>query len=1073
MSIQARAAPKLSSSTSSISLARGLSIKLISLAPLGTMRSSRRACARSGLGGIHVGERHKSLCRTIAIAALCVCGVAAEARSQLRSIVHASGFSFPVAIVQDPTDDAVQFVVEQDGRIRVVQSGVVLATDFLDLRTAVSSGGERGLLGLALAPDYAASGRFFVHFTSATDGGTVVSRFTRSANPLVADAASRFDLRWSGGATTIPHPFANHNGGHLAFGSDGYLYIGIGDGGSGGDPFNLAQNPSTLLGKFLRIDVNVPASHATGYQVPADNPFIGGVPAGIRPEIWSVGWRNPWRYSFDDVSRGGTGALIAGDVGQSMFEEINYEPANRGGRNYGWDLREGAHNYDPSTTPAFLPLTDPIAEYGRAAGASVTGGYVYRGSALGSLYQGRYFFADFVSGRVWSVTLTIDPGTGEATASGLTEHTSELGAGALGNISSFGVDSDGELFILSYFSGTVLKVVAAPPPTITATASVSIGSVITVTVANGPGFVSDWVMMVPEGSPQQTWGQYKYLSNSRTRPASGLTNATITFDAPNTSGRYEFRFYHNDSWTLLATSGVVTVNAPTLTVNGGMSPITVNGGSIITVGVSNGPGNISDWVMMVPAGSPPETWGTYMYLSGSRTRPATGMSNATLNFTAPSAGGQFEFRFYHNDMFILLQTSSVVTVTAGTNPVPTLSSLSPTSASAGSGALTLTVNGAGFVQGSEVRVDGSARTTTFVSSTQLTAALPATDIANVGAKAITVVSPAPGGGTSSSLSFGVTPAVSGPALTINGSSNPATVAPGSTIAVGVSNGPGNISDWVMMVPAGSPPQTWGTYMYLSGSRTRPVTALMSATIQFVAPPSGSYEFRFYQNDSFTLLATSSVVTVQTATPALTINGSSAAVTVPAGSTINVGVTNGPGNMSDWVMMVPAGSPAQTWGTYMYLSGSKTRPAAGLTTATVPFTALGGGGQFEFRFYQNDTFTLLATSAVVTVQVVLPALTINGSSGTVTVAAGSTINVGVTNGPGNMSDWVMMVPAGSPAQTWGTYMYLSGSKTRPAAGLTTATVPFTAVGGGQFEFRFYQNDTFTLLATSAVVTVSPD
>ena len=479
--------------------------------------------------------------------ALCVCGSAVDASGQLRTAVHASGFTFPVAIAQDPTNDAVQFVVEQGGRIRVVQNGVVLATDFLDLRSAVSAGGERGLLGLAFAPDYASSGRFFVHFTSATDGGTVVARFTRSINPLVADAASRFDLRWGGTAATIPHPFANHNGGDLAFGPDGYLYIGLGDGGSGGDPFNLAQNPASLLGKFLRIDVNVATSHPSGYQIPADNPFVGGGPAGIRPEIWSVGWRNPWRYSFDELSRGGTGALIVGDVGQSMFEEIDYEPANRGGRNYGWDLREGTSAYDPSTMPAFLPLTNPIVDYGRAAGSSVTGGYVYRGTALGATFAGRYFFADFVSGRVWSVTLTIDPGTGEATASDLIEHTTELGAAALGNVSSFGVDSEGELFILSYFSGTVLKVIPGPPPGIAATASVNAGSPITVTVTNGPGFVADWVMMVPAGSPPQTWGPYKYLSNSRTAPATGLMNATLTFDAPFASGVYELRFYRNDS----------------------------------------------------------------------------------------------------------------------------------------------------------------------------------------------------------------------------------------------------------------------------------------------------------------------------------------------------------------------------------------------------------------------------------------------------------------------------------------------------------------------------------------------
>ena len=184
----------------------------------------------------------------------------------------------------------------------------------------------------------------------------------------------------------------------------------------------------SLLGKMLRIDVGVPDDHPTGYQIPADNPFAsGGGPVAALPEIWSFGLRNPWRYSFDDPGLGGTGALVMGDVGQSRFEEIDYEPRGRGGRNYGWRNREGAHDNVTSRPPAFLPLVDPIFEYGRSSGQSVTGGFVYRGRALGASYQGRYFFADFEAGRVWSIALAINPTTGEATASNLVEHTGELG----------------------------------------------------------------------------------------------------------------------------------------------------------------------------------------------------------------------------------------------------------------------------------------------------------------------------------------------------------------------------------------------------------------------------------------------------------------------------------------------------------------------------------------------------------------------------------------------------------------------------------------------------------------------
>ena len=405
--------------------------------------------------------------RAVAIGALLVSAATSEVQAQLRTRVYASGFTSPIAFVQDPASRAVQFVVEQGGRIRVVRDGVVAATPFLDLSGAIATGGERGLLGMAFPPDAAASGRVFVNFTN-PDGHTVVARFRRSANPLVVDTGSRFDLRWGGaaGPAFIAQPFSNHNGGHLAFGPDGFLYVGLGDGGSGNDPAHRAQNPAELLGKMLRIDVNVPDRDPSGYRVPAGNPFAGptGVPA--RPEIWSFGLRNPWRYSFDDPARGGTGALLIGDVGQNSWEEIDYEPPGRGGRNYGWRNREGGHDNITSLPPAYQPLTEPIHEYDHdpVTGQSITGGYVYRGRSLGPLYEGRYFFADFIQARIWSIALAIDPATGEARASDLVEHTTELGGrAAIGGVSAFGLDADGELHVVSYSLGKILKVLGPPP----------------------------------------------------------------------------------------------------------------------------------------------------------------------------------------------------------------------------------------------------------------------------------------------------------------------------------------------------------------------------------------------------------------------------------------------------------------------------------------------------------------------------------------------------------------------------------------------------------------------------------
>jgi glucose/arabinose dehydrogenase len=404
--------------------------------------------------------------RTLEIACLAPLLLAGsfQTSAPLRAAVFVTGLQAPVAFVQDPADRTRFFAVEQAGRIRAIQNRTIVQ-DFLDLRSVVSAGGERGLLGMALAPDFGTSGRFFVNFTD-RNGDTVVARFRRSS-PLSADQATRFDLKWGPERSpVIQQPAANHNGGNLAFGPDGFLYIGLGDGGDASDPRHLAQNPSSFLGKMLRIDVNVPDSHPSGYVVPASNPFIGGSPVAARPEIWSFGLRNPWRYSFDDPSLGGTGALVIADVGQNAWEEIDYEPRARGGRNYGWRNREGAHPHVQTAPPAYLPLVDPVYEYDRSQGHSVTGGYVYRGRALGSTYRGRYFFADYIAGRVWSLGVTVNGSTGEATASGVIDHTSDLGGMAqTGNISSFGVDADGELYIVSYSRGVVLKLIELPAPT--------------------------------------------------------------------------------------------------------------------------------------------------------------------------------------------------------------------------------------------------------------------------------------------------------------------------------------------------------------------------------------------------------------------------------------------------------------------------------------------------------------------------------------------------------------------------------------------------------------------------------
>ncbi|MDJ1506732.1 PQQ-dependent sugar dehydrogenase [Xanthocytophaga agilis] len=350
-----------------------------------------------------------------------------------------STFTKPIEITHANDFSNRLFVVEQAGIIKVfpndsnVTSSQVVT--FLDIRTRITSGGEMGLLGMAFDPNYRYNGYLYVNYTR-TDKGqlqTVISRFHVNPNdPNLADVTSEKLL------LVFNQPYSNHNGGKLAFGKDGYLYIATGDGGSGGDPQNNGQNLSTVLGKILRIDVNQIPGIDT-YSIPSDNPFV--TRAGARPEIYAYGLRNPWKFSFDPV----TGYLWAGDVGQNAREEINL--ITKGG-NYGWRYREGKACYNPSANCPTQSLIDPIWDYIQSSGTgrSVTGGLVYRGSLLPALY-GKYIYGDFVSGNMW--TLTYDTTSKRATNEFLMKMN--------GNISAFGEDQHHELYICSYSSGRIQK----------------------------------------------------------------------------------------------------------------------------------------------------------------------------------------------------------------------------------------------------------------------------------------------------------------------------------------------------------------------------------------------------------------------------------------------------------------------------------------------------------------------------------------------------------------------------------------------------------------------------------------
>jgi len=375
-------------------------------------------------------------------------GVPTSPGVAVASLLVSDGLQSPVQVTAPRLDPRRLFILEQDGRIRIVKDGTLLDDPFLAIEERVLCCGERGLLGLAFHPDYETNGRFFVNYTD-NRGDTVIARYQVSADPDRGDPDSEKIL------LTIDQPFSNHNGGQVAFGADGYLYIGMGDGGSGRDPLENAQDDGTLLGKLLRVDVDV--DEAPYYRVPADNPHPErGDRLGL---IWAKGLRNPWRFGFDRA----TGDLYIADVGQGDIEEIDFQPADsRGDENYGWDIFEGTACFEPDPFPTCPDPPDgfafPVLEYRHTAGrCSVTGGFVYQGCALPDL-RGEYFFADYCTPFLQSFRLV------DRVVTGLQDRTDALAPGGqrrINNVSSFGEDARGELYIVDY-DGEVYRIVPAP-----------------------------------------------------------------------------------------------------------------------------------------------------------------------------------------------------------------------------------------------------------------------------------------------------------------------------------------------------------------------------------------------------------------------------------------------------------------------------------------------------------------------------------------------------------------------------------------------------------------------------------
>jgi glucose/arabinose dehydrogenase len=345
-----------------------------------------------------------------------------------------AGLSTPVFLTATPGDASRLFILEKVGRIRIIKNGSLLSTPFLDISALTTKGGEQGLLGMAFSPDYATSGRFYVSYTT-TGGGaaghSVIARYHVSSNPDVALTADSVII-------TADQPFTNHNGGMIAFGPDGMLYFGLGDGGDGGDPLETGQNRADLLGSMLRIDVS-----GSTYTIPAGNPYAGSLT--FREELWNYGLRNPWRWSFDRRS----GDLYIGDVGQGAYEEVDVVPAGAGGgQNFGWDDMEGTHCYEDANCGS-NPALRPVLDYGHGPECSVTGGYVYRGSAIPTL-QGHYLYGDYCAGWVKSFRWVGGVATDR-------QDRPELSPGS--GITSFGEDANGELYIVRE-NGIICRIVA-------------------------------------------------------------------------------------------------------------------------------------------------------------------------------------------------------------------------------------------------------------------------------------------------------------------------------------------------------------------------------------------------------------------------------------------------------------------------------------------------------------------------------------------------------------------------------------------------------------------------------------
>lgn len=402
-------------------------------------------------------HRHFRTLAFSSLIAVCIaCGGSGGSVSviPIHASVVATGFDQPMLYVANPADSTQAYVIERPGRVRLLVNDTLQGSNVLDITGTVVTDGECGLLGMAFDPNFSTNHYVYLHYNAGSPIETRIVRYTMNVGGTSLNSPQPIFSFVQPGTT-------NHKGGSINFGNDGYLYVLTGDGGGGNDPNNYAQTPDSFLGKMLRIDVtsdDFPGDANQNYHVPADNPWVGV--SGVNPEIWSFGLRNPFRWSIDPV----TGGILIADVGQDAYEEINYQPAGQGHRNYGWNMREGLHASGNTGPGYFTPLTNPFLEYNHGFGESVIGGFIYRGSALDPALQGRYFFADYISAKVVSAPFSLVGG--EAAQTSITasmNHTfdinSSLGSDSISGPVSVSPDKNGEVMIVDLNKGNLIRLV--------------------------------------------------------------------------------------------------------------------------------------------------------------------------------------------------------------------------------------------------------------------------------------------------------------------------------------------------------------------------------------------------------------------------------------------------------------------------------------------------------------------------------------------------------------------------------------------------------------------------------------